>query len=150
MDVNTTSISANNNGDTITVNSGNKWIRFASSNNTLSIAHSVETISSATATNDLNKSGTFTTVVLDYDTAGHVTGQTTTTHTLPYNWKTITTKNSDAVTALTMSNASINAEDQIDEVTFTAANKWIVLATGTSAINFGHILTGNGVITTKG
>lgn len=148
-DQNTTSVTADTNASTVQFSPSNKWIRLAGTDGTtnkVSFGHLVGTISSSTATSDLNNSGTFAMPVLTYDEAGHITGVTTTTYTLPYNWKSITTSNNaNGTSAITTSDATISAATNVDTLTIAAGNKWVQLAAATNAssktVTIGHALS---------
>ena len=130
-----TNLVADSNADTLTIKSENQWIilKATTSSDTFTIGHYKKAFDPTTATADLNSSGTFAIPVLGYDAAGHIISKLTTTYTLPYNYKTIKVgAQSSAKTNLTAATGDLIAANQIDEITFITANKWIHLAPDTT------------------
>ena len=119
--------------DDFTIAEGNKWINIVSDNSSqiLTISHYVKGFSETTGTAvDFNTSGTtFDIKTPTWDRAGHLTGVTKVTHTLPNGYKTITISNSGsaAVTESTNATATIAAGTPIDTFTIDSSNRWITL-----------------------
>lgn len=131
--------------DEFNYQSVNKWIVLALTDKTMKIAHAINTITAQTVTVDLNSNSSFSAGTVGYDEAGHVTSYTQTTYTLPYNWKTITTVNSTATTNLSTTDTSISATTNVDTLSVTASNKWILLAASSTTtkrtLNLAHALS---------
>lgn len=146
----TINIEADTMVDTFTLTPGNKWIVYApnASNDSLAIYHKTLTASTIVSAIDLNTVGTFNTQQVAWDGAGHITSATTVTYTLPYNWKTITTLNSNTASSITPSASTINASTQVDTVQFSAGNKWLLLTAEDHTVTFGHKLSDAGAHTT--
>lgn len=133
-----TNLVADSNNDTLTIGSENQWIILkaitdANGTDSFTIGHYKKVFSPTTGTTDLNSNGTFAIPVLGYDAAGHITSKKTTTYTLPYNYKTIKVGAQSAETTdLTTVTGDLIAANQVDNITFITANKWIHLAADTT------------------
>lgn len=130
-----TNLVADSNADTLTIASENQWIILKATANSdkFTIGHYKKAFEPTTGTADLNSAGTFAIPVLGYDAAGHITSKVTTTYTLPYNYKTIKVgAQSSAKTNLTAATGDLTAGNQVDDITFITANKWIHLAPDTT------------------
>lgn len=138
--INTANLTAVNSAgtlDSLSIISGNKWVRlFGESGDTtkapkLTIGHIVQSIPLTTPTidlNDISNQDKFNIIEHTYDEAGHIRSQSTTTYTLPYNYKTINVKNSGT----SIANTSIKddgciAKNSLDQLEIDVGNKWIVL-----------------------
>lgn len=130
-----TNLVADSNADALTIASENQWIILKATANSdkFTIGHYKKAFEPTTDTADLNNAGTFAIPVLGYDAAGHITSKVTTTYTLPYNYKTIKVgTQSSAKTNLTAATGDLIATNQVDDITFITANKWIHLAPDTT------------------
>ena len=129
--------------DTLTLKTGNKWLIYDTdtTNDVITIYHATVTAATTTATIDLNSQGTFNTQEITCDGAGHVTANKITTHTLPYNWKTITVENSNTASTIVPTASTISATTQVDTVKFNAINKWIQLNAADKTVNVAHMLS---------
>ena len=142
-----TSLTADNNHDTLTIGSENKWIILKPTVGTdsFTIGHYKKAFTPTTSTADLNSAGTFDVISLSYDEAGHITAKDTKTFTLPYNYKTIALTNAEstAVSELTANTTSVVADTQVATITYVAGNKWLKFAgdNSTKTITFAHALS---------
>lgn len=121
--------------DTFTINGGNKWIHLSTlpDSNTLTIAHETHTITTTakTATDlnagtDVSTKDQLTLQELAFDAAGHVTAHQNHTFTLPYGFKTISIKNSNASTG-NLGNAATVIADGTQDTLNIEANEWITV-----------------------
>lgn len=156
------SCEANNTQDTLNINAGNKWIQTKITNNTdqadsLVIAHEIHAIKDADATGTNLNGGNISDTTGDnivipdlvFDKAGHLTENHSHTYTLPYGYKTIVAKNSDAVAAapvITTDSPNPTADNTQDTLNLTASNKWIKFntldnTTNPNEVQIGHILS---------
>lgn len=151
LSTNTTSATADNTQDTLTLNTGNKWIRLAGAAGTsaaITIAHEIHTVSpiesTATLAGRTDASVSFAVPTYSFDEAGHYNGLNTKTYTLtiPYVFKTIKVSNDSATVA--DASSIINSNGHVanaveDTLTFSASNRWIKFDNNTSnIIKIGH------------
>ena len=119
--------------DTLKLLPGNKWIQLVGNaeDDSVTFKHYVNKFTQTTDTTDNNvlSDNTISTQELTWDEAGHLTGSIKKTYTLPYNFKTFTVSNSgkDSTSSTDFANGSLIAENQIEEMTLDAGNRWITL-----------------------
>lgn len=155
-----TSIEADGLEDVVTFASGNKWLQIASNSDTdtITFAHEIHSVTQTTPAVDFNTltanqatASTFTADEITWDEAGHIVTRAKTTYTLPCAWKNISVVNTlDGTGTIIASNATISAATQVDTVTVTSNNKWILLTASGKGITAAHALSGLGAITNKG
>lgn len=135
--------------DTLTLAEGNKWINIAAdaTNDKITFSHYVNNFNETTGTAvDFNSSGNSFTVVSNttHDEAGHLTGVTNTTFTLPNSLKTINVgAASDANTFATASNTAITAGSPRASMSINPGNKWITLTSDGSTMTINHAAAGS-------
>ena len=144
--------------DTLTLAEGNKWINIAAdtTNDKITFSHYVSAFNENTgAAVNFNTSGNSFTVVSDttHDEAGHLTGVTNTTFTLPNSLKTINVgAASSANTFATASNTAITAGSPRASMSINPGNKWITLTSDGSTMTINHAAAGavktNGTVIT--
>ena len=156
LDAKTGIITATTLTDGITITPTNKWIRFSTEGKETKVAHLVEPILTTTSTpsTDLDISdGSFVSVnnVYTYDVAGHIisTNEDTHTYKLPHNYETITVSKDETANPLTSTEGKIKPDVFNDDLKIQEGNKWINIAANQNnhSITFGHVLTGNGLVT---
>ena len=134
---------------TLTLAEGNKWINIAAdeANDKITFSHYVSAFNESTGTAvNFNSSGNSFTVVSDttHDEAGHLTGVTNTTFTLPNSLKTINIgAASDANTFATASNTAITAGSPRASMSINPGNKWITLTSDGSTMTINHAAAGS-------
>ena len=135
--------------DTLTLAEGNKWINIAAdaTNDKITFSHYVSAFNEGTGTAvNFNTSGNSFTVVSDttHDEAGHLTGVTNTTFTLPNSLKTINVgAASSANTFATASNTAITAGSPRASMSINPGNKWITLTSDGSTMTINHAAAGS-------
>lgn len=156
LDAKTGKITATTLTDGITITPTNKWIRFNTNGKETKVAHLVAPIPVTTSTpsTDLDTNdGSFTSVnnTYMYDEAGHIvsTNQDTHTYKLPHNYETITVSKDETVNPLVSAEGQIKPDVFNDDLKIKEGNKWINIAANQNnhSVTFGHILTGNGIVT---
>jgi hypothetical protein len=126
-----TPVAADCTQDILNINSGNKWIRIDTDgiNDSLTISHDVHNFATdgkatASLSSETSKAVTFDTVTYDFDKAGHFTGKTIKTITMPYGYGKIvgdsgTTSASATFDTLTLATDNwLTATVTADKVTF--------------------------------
>lgn len=135
--------------DTLTLAEGNKWINIAAdaTNDKITFSHYVSAFNESTGTAvNFNTSGNSFTVVSDtaHDEAGHLTGVTNTTFTLPNSLKTINIgAASSANTFASASNTAITAGSPRASMSINPGNKWITLTSDGSTMTINHAAAGS-------
>ena len=139
-----------NNNNTVQFVNGNKWIGLTadpSSKQTVTISHEIHNISEVEDAEDLDTeaktSDKFTTQILEWDNAGHVTKETTKTWTLPNTIRNIEIGTaSDEIENLEVATEikTLSTGKTSDTINLSPANKWIRIATDKNNIKFGHLV----------
>lgn len=154
--------SALNTQDTLTIDPGNGWLKVNVNQNDrkVTLYHYIAAIdkTASTATDFNNVSdGVFSLYDITHDDAGHITAWKSHQYTLPYNFKTITHSNSNAVTDLdltsyTPANNDIVADTVVDTFNFVSQNKWIRFKadTSTDTLTISHLVNNFAPTTTSG
>lgn len=129
----TADVVADNTQDELTINSGNKWIRIDTNatNDTITIRHDVHNFDtdkadSASLSNETSEIVTFDTTTYDFDKAGHFTGKTIKTITVPFGYGKV--KGDSGETAATAT---------YDELTF-ASDEWLTATVATDKVIYSH------------
>lgn len=129
----TADIVAENTQDVLTINSGNKWVRIDTNatNDTITIRHDVHNFDtdkadSASLSNETSETVTFDTTTYDFDKAGHFTGKTIKTITVPFGYGKV--KGDSGETAATAT---------YDELTF-ASDEWLTATVTTDKVTYNH------------
>lgn len=134
--------------DTLTLAEGNKWINIIAdaTNDKITFSHYVNAFSESTGTAvNFNNTGNSFTVVSDttHDEAGHLTGITNTTFTLPNSLKTINIgAANNSVNFATASNTAIVADSPRASMSISPGNRWITLTSDGSAMTINHAAAG--------
>lgn len=125
--VQTSSTTADNTQDILTINPHNKWLQVKITDDVITMAHEVHGIQTNPLTSDLNDgTDTITFQDIEFDAAGHVTKNQKHTYTLPFGFKTITpATQSSAVTNPEVNTGTIIADNTQDALTMASTNKWI-------------------------
>lgn len=129
----TTSVAADCTQDILTINSGNKWIRIDTdgTNDSLTISHDIHNFAAdgtvtASLSSETSKAVTFDTITYDFDKAGHFTGKTIKTITMPYGYGKIV---GDSGTT--------SASATFDTLTF-ATDDWMTATVTADKVTFSH------------
>lgn len=139
--VSSSTLTAKNTQDSLTINSGNKWVRIDGDANTnsLSISHDVHSFSNGKAnTNygltssksiqELDSNNTFTIPYFQFDEAGHIISAGNNTVTVPEVFATIKVSTSTDIGNSTAGIAGSCVADSLqDTLTLAEGNKWINL-----------------------
>lgn len=134
--------------DTLTLAEGNKWINIIAdaTNDKITFSHYVSAFSDSagTAVNFNNTGNAFTVVShTTHDEAGHLTGVTNTTFTLPNSLKTINIgAGNDSVNFATASNTAIVADSPRASMSINPGNRWITLTSDGSIMTINHAAAG--------
>ena len=135
------STTANNTQDILSVTPFNKWIQVQLKNDELQLAHEIHGIDTKIQTTNKNIDGKdseldsdkITVQDLGFDRAGHVIKNRLHTHTLPFGFKTITTNgrgsNTDINATTTPTTSNIVADNTQDTFALNSCNKWIRIDT---------------------
>ena len=157
-DLGTGTIDTNeNNNNNINFKAGNKWIGLnvdKSNNQLISILHNKSTLVEHDFATDVKidddidgskeKDCEFTIPLVQTDNAGHVTGYSTKTIYIPYNYRNITlAAQSDAEDALTSNSGTQEADATNDTFTFATGNQWITANIAEDKLTFAHALIDN-------
>lgn len=134
---------ANITKDTITFKPSNKWIKMqGDGDKTVSISHEVHSfiggepnteyglVADKTVQQLDDNNDKFEVPAFEFDEAGHITGASTHTVTVPTNFKTIKISNGRSLADIDNSliaNADIEAKTLTDNLTMDAGNHWIIL-----------------------
>lgn len=143
-----------NNNNNINFKAGNKWIGLNvdnSNNQLISILHNKSTLAKHDFATDViidddidgskEKDCKFTIPLAQTDNAGHVTGYTTKTIYIPYNYRNITLEEqSNAENALTSNSGTQEADATNDTFTFATGNQWITANIDEDKLTFAHAL----------
>ena len=113
-----------------------KWIstNIDAATKTITINHTFNEGEHTTANQDINDNGdTINLYSPEVDEMGHVIGETTTTVTLPYGYKTITTNGRGSSTEINtddnLNTANVIADNTQDSLAVNSGNKWIRIDT---------------------
>ena len=147
-----TDIIASNVVDSFSFASQNKWIRLQADGKTLKLAHLVNNFTATTSTGSLSSESsgaTFTTISIERDEAGHLTGLDTKTLTMPNSFGKIalSAASTNNTTELTSNATGFEANCTYDTLTFAAGDRWIHLAgdSNNDKIIIGHASPDNTV-----
>ena len=113
----TTTQSADNTQDTLTIKGSNKWIKVdTATEDTVNIGHEVHAIDKTVASaSDINGNGdTITIQDIDQDEAGHIKANKPHTYTLPFGYKVISDGINKSIAANTQDTFVINGDSWID------------------------------------
>jgi len=147
---NTTSVVADSLADTLEMATANKWLTIAGGDDSLTFGHITSGVTAGNyglaadeTISTLDEDNIFEVPYFTVDEAGHITAASTQTVIIPENFKTIAVAvNSNAVTALTVSNTrtEIEADSLEDTVTFASGNKWLKVASDAAndTLTFAH------------
>ena len=134
--------------DEMTFAEGNQWICIdgSASNDRFTFSHYVKAFTEGTAATDLDNSQTFTVQELLWDRAGHLTGSTKRTYTLPDGFKNLTIANSGASATgvgTAASGGTLTATTQVDTATIDTGNRWLTLVANGKQVTMYHAAAGD-------